>query len=136
MRDIVAGLNRPPGMQGGVDVVYDPVGGDVFDQSLRCVAPGARILLIGFASGTVPQIPANILLVKNIAVLGFYFGAYLLQNPDIARSGMAELVAMLSAGKITPMISRRYPLPDAMQALTAIADRTATGKLVITCQEA
>lgn len=136
VRDIVTGLNRPPGMQDGVDVVYDPVGGDVFDQSLRCVAPGARILLIGFASGTVPQIPANILLVKNIAVLGFYFGAYLLQNPDLARAGMAELVAMLSSGKITPMISRRYPLSDAMQALAAIADRTATGKLVITCQEA
>ncbi|PKR56494.1 NADPH:quinone oxidoreductase family protein [Thalassospira lohafexi] len=136
VRDIVAGLNRPPGMQDGVDVVYDPVGGDVFDQSLRCVAPGARILLIGFASGTVPQIPANILLVKNVAAMGFYFGAYLLQNPDIARAGMAELVAMLSAGKITPMISRRYPLSDAMQALAAIADRTATGKLVITCQDA
>jgi len=136
VRDIVAGLNRPPGMQDGVDVVYDPVGGDVFDQSLRCVAPGARILLIGFASGTVPQIPANILLVKNIAVRGFYFGAYLLQNPHLARAGMAELIEMLSAGKITPMISRRYPLPDAMQALAAIADRTATGKLVITCQDA
>lgn len=131
VREIAAGLGHPA----GVDVVYDPVGGDVFDQSLRCVAPGARILLIGFASGTVPQIPANILLVKNVSAVGFYFGAYLQQNPDTARCGMAELVAMLASGKINPMISRRYPLSGAMDALAAIADRSATGKLVIRCQE-
>ncbi|MDG4721468.1 NADPH:quinone oxidoreductase family protein [Thalassospira aquimaris] len=127
VREIAASLGKPA----GVDVVYDPVGGDVFDQSLRCVAPGARILLIGFASGTVPQIPANILLVKNVTVIGFYFGAYLEQNPDIARQGMGELLGLLATGKITPMISATYPLSDAMIALEAIRNRTATGKLVI-----
>ena len=114
-------------------MVYDPVGGDVFDQSLRCVVPGARILLIGFASGSVPQIPANILLVKNVAALGFYFGAYLEQNPEIARAGMTELLDLLSSGAISPMISATYELADAMEALSAIRDRTATGKLVIRC---
>ncbi|MBO6770137.1 MULTISPECIES: NADPH:quinone oxidoreductase family protein [unclassified Thalassospira] len=127
VREIATGLGRAA----GVDVVYDPVGGDVFDQSLRCVAPGARILLIGFASGTVPQIPANILLVKNVAAIGFYFGAYLAQNPDIARQGMGELLDLLRDGRITPMISATYPLDDAMVALDAIRNRTATGKLVI-----
>ncbi|AJD53844.1 MULTISPECIES: NADPH:quinone oxidoreductase family protein [Thalassospira] len=119
----------------GVDLVYDPVGGDVFDQSLRCVASGGRILLIGFASGSVPQIPANILLVKNVAALGFYFGAYLEQNPDIAKAGMAELLELLSSGEISPLVSATYPLINAMEALAAIRNRTATGKLVIRCRE-
>lgn len=130
VREIAASLGRPK----GVDVVYDPVGGDVFDQSLRCVAPGARMLLIGFASGTVPQIPANILLVKNVTAIGFYFGAYLEQNPDIAQQGMAELLALLRDGKIKPLISKTYPLSEAMTALDAIRDRSATGKLVIDCR--
>ena len=130
VKEICAGIGRT-----GADVVYDPVGGDVFDQSLRCVAPGARILLIGFASGSVPQIPANILLVKNVAALGFYFGAYLEQNPDIAKAGMAELLDLLSSGKISPMVSAVYSLSDAMVALEAIRNRTATGKLVIRCGE-
>lgn len=133
IRDRVREIATSPGRPAGVDVVYDPVGGDVFDQSLRCVAPGARMLLIGFASGTVPQIPANILLVKNVAAIGFYFGAFLEQNPDLARRGMAELLALLQAGKIRPMISATYSLEDAMDALDAIRNRTATGKLVIDC---
>ncbi len=130
VREIAASLGRPK----GVDVVYDPVGGDVFDQSLRCVAPGARMLLIGFASGAVPQIPANILLVKNVTAIGFYFGAYLEQNPDIAQQGMAELLALLREGKIKPLISKTYALSKAMTALDAIRDRSATGKLVIDCR--
>lgn len=129
VREIAASLGRPK----GVDVVYDPVGGDVFDQSLRCVAPGARMLLIGFASGAVPQIPANILLVKNVTAIGFYFGAYLEQNPDIAQQGMSELLALLREGKIKPLISKTYALSKAMTALDAIRDRSATGKLVIDC---
>lgn len=130
VKEICAGIGRM-----GADVVYDPVGGDVFDQSLRCLAPGARILLIGFASGLVPQIPANILLVKNVAALGFYFGAYLGQNPDIAKTGMGELLELLSSGKISPLVSAVYPLTSAMQALAAIRNRTATAKLVIRCRE-
>ncbi|MEQ8389757.1 MAG: NADPH:quinone oxidoreductase family protein [Thalassospira sp.] len=131
VREITAKLGKPA----GVDVVYDPVGGDIFDQSLRCVAPGARMLLIGFASGTVPQIPANILLVKNVTAIGFYFGAYLDQNPTIAQQGMAEILGLLREGKIRPMISAKYPLADAMDALGAIRDRSATGKLIIDCRD-
>jgi NADPH2:quinone reductase len=135
IRDRVREITTTLGQPKGADVVYDPVGGDVFDQSLRCVAPGARILLIGFASGTVPQIPANILLVKNVTVIGFYFGSYLEQNPDIAQAGMAELLERLQTGAIRPMISRVYRLEDAMEALASIRDRTATGKLVIDCRK-
>ena len=121
------------GWPGGVDVVYDPVGGDVFSQSLRCTAPGGRLLVIGFASGDIPQIPANILLVKNIAVLGFYFGAYLAQNPEIARKGMSELLDNLAAGYITPSVSQRFPLADVPRALAALRERAATRKMVVMC---
>lgn len=136
--DIVTSVREICQRQGwpaGVDVVYDPVGGDVFSQSLRCTAPGGRLLVIGFASGDIPQIPANILLVKNIAVLGFYFGAYLDQNPEIARQGMGELLDNLAAGYITPSISRCFPLADVPRAFAALRDRTATSKMVIRCRE-
>ena len=123
------------GWPAGVDVVYDPVGGDVFDQSLRCVAPGARLLVIGFASGDIPRIPANILLVKNISVLGFYLGAYLEQNPEAARAGMADLVQNLAAGYITPSVSRKFDLADAPLAFAALRDRSATHKMVVLCRK-
>lgn len=135
IRDRVREITTTLGQPKGANVVYDPVGGDVFDQSLRCVAPGARILLIGFASGTVPQIPANILLVKNVTAIGFYFGAYLEQNPDIAQQGMADLLDRLKSGAIRPMVSAVYRLEQAMDALAAIRDRTATGKLVLDCRK-
>ena len=135
IRDRVREITTTLGQPKGANVVYDPVGGDVFDQSLRCVAPGARILLIGFASGTVPQIPANILLVKNVTAIGFYFGAYLEQNPDIAQQGMADLLDRLKSGAIRPMVSAVYRLEQAMEALAAIRDRTATGKLVLDCRK-
>ncbi len=75
-----------------MNVVYDPVGGDAFDASLRAVAWGARVIIIGFASGRVPQIPANILLVKNIDVIGFYWGSYQVHKPDLLRSSFAQLL--------------------------------------------
>ncbi|MDP2699003.1 NADPH:quinone oxidoreductase family protein [Thalassospira sp.] len=134
IRDRVLEICAAQGWKRGVDVVYDPVGGDVFAQSLRCVAPGARLLVIGFASGDVPQIPANILLVKNISVLGFYFGAWLDQNPDQAQEAMGGLLAHLAAKDISPVISKIYDLADANAALDALRMRTATGKLVIDCR--
>ncbi|OSQ43885.1 NADPH:quinone oxidoreductase family protein [Thalassospira sp. MCCC 1A01428] len=133
--DTVKDICQRHGWKAGVNVVYDPVGGDVFNQSLRCVAPGARLLVIGFASGDVPQIPANILLVKNIAVLGFYFGAYLDQNPEIARDGMSELLHNLAVGHITPSVSRQFALDDVSQAFSALRDRSATSKMVVLCRE-
>lgn len=116
----------------GADVVYDPVGGTVFDASLRSVAPDGRILLIGFASGEVPQIPANILLVKNVTVIGYWWGAYRKLAPERLRASLAECVAWWAEGKLKPHVSRTLPLAEASQALDLLKTRAATGKVVLT----
>jgi NADPH2:quinone reductase len=116
----------------GVDVVYDPVGGTAFEASLRCTRPGGRILIVGFASGTVPQIPANVLLVKNLTAIGYYWGAHRTQAPESMARSFAQLLDWLAAGKIHPHVSRTYPLAEAAAALTALRARESTGKLVLT----
>ncbi|MEE4376523.1 MAG: NADPH:quinone oxidoreductase family protein [Candidatus Competibacteraceae bacterium] len=117
---------------GGADVVYDPVGGDAFDASLRCINWEGRILAIGFASGKVPQPPANILLVKNCAVIGLYWGAYLWRNPPIMQNSLSELLSWHAQGKLKPHVSRTYPLEQAQEALADLLARRSTGKLVLT----
>ncbi|OAN54627.1 zinc-binding dehydrogenase [Paramagnetospirillum marisnigri] len=116
----------------GADVIYDPVGGSVFDASLRSIAPDGRILIIGFASGTVPQIPANILLVKNVTVIGYYWGAYRKLAPDLVRSSMAEALDWWAAGKLKPHVSKVLPLDQAVTAIEMLKGRAATGKIVLT----
>ncbi|MCR6632659.1 MAG: NADPH:quinone oxidoreductase family protein [Magnetospirillum sp.] len=116
----------------GADVVYDPVGGAVFDASLRAVAPDGRILVIGFASGTVPQIPANILLVKNVTVIGYWWGAYRKLNPALVQSSLAECVGWWAEGKLKPHVSQTLPLEQASAALDLLKSRAATGKVVLT----
>lgn len=115
----------------GVDVVYDPVGGDIFLDSLRCTAPDGRLLVIGFACGTVPQIPANLLLVKNLSVLGVYWGAYRTLAPDRLRTSFDQLCRWYEAGALRPHISHTFPLADAAQALRALKQRKVTGKAVL-----
>lgn len=116
----------------GADVVYDPVGGDVFDASLRAVAPDGRILVIGFASGTVPQIPANHLLVKNVTVIGYWWGAYRKINPMLVRDSMAAALDLWAAGKLRPHVSHTLPMDQAEQAIGLLKSRAATGKVVLT----
>lgn len=116
----------------GADVIYDPVGGAVFDASLRSVAPDGRILVIGFASGTVPQIPANILLVKNVTVIGYWWGAYRKLNPVLLRDSLAECVQWWADGKLHPHVSQTLPLAQAADALALLKSRAATGKVVLT----
>lgn len=116
----------------GADVIYDPVGGAVFDASLRCIAADGRILVIGFASGTVPQIPANHLLVKNATVIGYWWGAYRKLNPLLVRQSMAEALDMWAAGKLHPHIGATLPLAQADAAIGMLKSRTATGKVVLT----
>ncbi len=94
----------------GADVVYDPVGGAVFDASLRAIAWEGRIVIIGFASGQVPQIPANLLLVKNASVVGFYWGSYRKHDPERLRDGFKELFAWHREGRIRPHVSQTLPL--------------------------
>jgi NADPH2:quinone reductase len=124
IREIVKSL-------GGADVVYDPIGGDQFKAALRACNPEARILPLGFASGEVPQIPANILLVKNLTVMGFYWGGYTRVNPRVLTDSFATLIEWYEAGKIKPHISATYALEDANEALELLRTRKATGKVVV-----
>src|SRR5471032_2986867 len=123
----------------GVDRVYDPVGGDVFAQSLRCMAVEGRICPIGFAGGTIPQIPANILLVKSIAVMGFNYGYYVGWSPHDARFEEADRVLALmdlikgwcEAGLCRPHVDRTYRLDEAADAMRALLERKVTGRVAI-----
>jgi NADPH2:quinone reductase len=115
----------------GADVVYDPVGGDIFDASLRAVAWNARLVVIGFAAGTVQQIPANILLVKNVDVLGFYWGSYRTQAPALMAEGFAALAQMAASGMLHPHVSMTLPLGDWRQGFEALLERRSTGKIVL-----
>ncbi len=116
---------------GGVDVVYDPVGGDQFKAAMRACRPEARILSIGFASGEVPQIPANHLLVKNLSVMGLYWGGYLDFRPEVVTDSLAMLFQWYEAGRITPHISHILPLERAPEALDLLRARKSTGKVVV-----
>ncbi|WP_375255039.1 NADPH:quinone oxidoreductase family protein [Yoonia sp.] len=116
---------------GGADVVYDPVGGAAFKAALRACNREARAIVIGFASGDVPQIPANILLVKNITVIGFYWGGYLKFNPTALTDSLAELMEWHAQGRLKPHISQVLRLPDAAKALALLRDRKSTGKVVV-----
>ncbi|MHA7850146.1 NADPH:quinone oxidoreductase family protein [Roseovarius sp.] len=117
---------------GGVDVVYDPVGGDQFDAAFRATNPEGRILSIGFASGTVPQIKANHLLVKNLSVIGLYWGGYLKFRPSVVTDSLTTLMGWYEAGRIKPHVSHVLPLDQAAEALELLRSRTSTGKVVVT----
>lgn len=116
---------------GGADVVYDPVGGAQWKAALRAANPEARLLPIGFASGEVPQIPANILLVKNLTVIGLYWGGYYKFRPALLAESFRQLVAWYEAGTIRPHVSHRLPLSEANAALDLLRRREATGKVVL-----
>jgi len=124
--------DRVKELVGGVDVVFDPVGGDAFKQSLRCINPEGRILVIGFASGEVPQIPANILLVKNVDVIGFYWGAYAGLDKAAFRQSMETLLRLYEDGRLTPHIGGRFPFSAAGEAFDLLKSRKAAGKVVLT----
>ncbi len=117
---------------GGADVVYDAVGGPGFMAALRATRPGGRILAIGFASGEVPQVPANLLLVKNLSVIGFYWGGYLGFAPAKLTASMSELMGWFAAGRLAPHLGAVLPLERAAEGLELLRSRRSTGKVVIT----
>ncbi|MDX8348133.1 NADPH:quinone oxidoreductase family protein [Cognatiyoonia sp. IB215446] len=117
---------------GGAAVVYDPVGGDAFKAALGACNREARVIVIGFASGDVPQIPANILLVKNITVIGFYWGGYLKFNAATLTDSLSELMQWYADGRLKPHISHVIPLDQAAEALELMRTRKSTGKVVVT----
>ena len=116
---------------GGADVLYDPVGGEHFKAGLRAANRGARLIPLGFASGEVPQIPANILLVKNLTVLGFFWGGYVALDPRPVARSIEALMAWYCEGKLRPHIGEVVPLPEANRALTLLRQRKAVGKIVV-----
>jgi len=107
----------------GVDVVFDPVGGDAFDQALRAVNWEARMLVIGFAGGRIQAVPANLILVKNISVIGVVWGAQAERAPVLISSYLSELLSWWEAGKLKPVIAKVFPLARASDALTALLSR-------------
>ena len=116
---------------GGADVVYDAVGGDGFTAAMRATNPGGRILVIGFASGDVPQIPANHLLVKNIDAIGFYWGGYLKWAPERLAASLSDCMAMYSKGQVKPHIGATRPLDQAAEAYDLLRERKVAGKVVV-----
>lgn len=128
VRDITGGQ--------GADVIYDPVGGDAFKTALRTIAWEGRLLVIGFASGEVPQAAANYLLVKNASVVGVYWGAYRQHDPALIRDSFATLAGWFADGTLVkPHISHRLPLDAAVDALRLLTTRQSTGKVVLTLDE-
>lgn len=117
---------------GGADVVYDAVGGDLFQDAVRATNPQGRILVIGFASGDMPRIAPNHLLVKNIDVIGFYWGGYMRFAPETLTRSLVELMEMYGDGAIRPHIGATRPLPAFAEALELMRSRAVAGKIVVT----
>ncbi|MBO9465051.1 NADPH:quinone oxidoreductase family protein [Tropicibacter sp. R15_0] len=116
---------------GGADVVYDPVGGDQFEAAFRACNPEARLIPIGFASGDVPQIKANHLLVKNLSVHGLYWGGYLFFRPEVLTKSLEQLIAWHGEGKLKPHVSHVLPMEQAGEGMELLRSRKSTGKVVI-----
>ena len=115
----------------GADVVYDPVGGDAARAALRCLNYEGRIIILGFASGDIPQIPSNYLLVKNISAVGYTFSAYRFEKPEVMRHTLDELCRWYAEGRLKPQISFTFPLAETSAALKTLLARKSTGKVVI-----
>lgn len=116
----------------GVDLVLDPVGAPVFDDSVRCLAPEGRIVVVGFAGGGIPEVRVNRLLLRNVAVVGAGLGAFTDLRPDAARTIGAAVDALVRDGHVRPLVSARLPLADAAAALRLLERRQALGKVVLT----
>ncbi len=116
----------------GADVIYDAVGGDLFEQSLRSINWDGRLLVVGFASGTIPQAKANLVLLKGCAIVGVFWGAFTAREPAVNRQNFAQLFRWHDEGKLKPHISHRFPLARAADALAAIVNRQVVGKAILT----
>ena len=116
----------------GADVIYDPVGGDVFETSLRCVNWNGRILVVGFASGTIPAAKANLVLLKGCAVVGVFWGAFVTREPAQNKANFDQLFAWYEAGRLGPIVSDTMPLDRAAEAMRKLERREVVGKIVLT----
>ncbi|MEV3987556.1 NADPH:quinone oxidoreductase family protein [Streptomyces sp. NPDC049837] len=128
--DIVAAVKEATGGR-GADVIYDPVGGDAYAKSAKCVAFEGRILVVGFASGDIPAPALNHALVKNYSILGLHWGLYNQKDPEAVRRCHDTLTGYAAKGLIKPLISDRVAFEDAAAAVQRVADGTTTGRLVV-----
>ncbi|PVC78379.1 NADPH:quinone oxidoreductase family protein [Streptomyces sp. CS131] len=128
--DIVAAVKEATGGR-GADVVYDPVGGDAYTKSTKCIAFEGRILLIGFASGVIPTPALNHALVKNYSVVGLHWGLYNTKDPAAVRACHEELTKLAEQGTVKPLISERVAMADAARAVQRVAEGTSTGRIVV-----
>ena len=116
----------------GADVIYDPVGGDIFDLSTKCIAPDGRLLVVGFASGRIPSLAANRLLLKNFSAVGVFWGRHADEHPEYSQQAHDKLTDLFLQGKLDPPVDRTFPLERAPEALEEISGRRVLGKIVLT----
>ena len=119
----------------GADVIYDPVGGDAFDQSMRCINWEGRLLVIGFASGRIAQLPTNLTLLKGCSVVGVFWGEFARRTPAKNRANFQTMLNMVEKGEIKPHVSMHFPLEKGADAMKALLSRKSTGKIIITVKE-
>jgi len=115
----------------GADVIYDPVGGDLFDQAIRAIAWNGRLLVVGFASGRIPELPVNLALLKGAAVVGVFWGSFAQRQPQDNAANFQQLFGWFAEGKLRPLVSQVYPLSNAAQAINDLGQRKAVGKVVV-----
>lgn len=115
----------------GADVIYDPVGGDLFDEAIRAIAWNGRLLVVGFASGRIPDLPVNLTLLKGAAVVGVFWGSFAQRQPQDNAANFKQLFAWHAEGKLKPLVSQVFPLQQAAEAINALGQRKAVGKVVV-----
>jgi len=115
----------------GADVIYDPVGGDLFDQATRCINWNGRLLVVGFASGRIPQLPANLALLKGSSIVGVFYGRFNQVQPEDSAQNMAELFDLYSSGKLRPQVYKTFPLEQTAAAMNCLKNREVMGKVIV-----
>ncbi|MFD7243250.1 zinc-binding dehydrogenase, partial [Streptomyces massasporeus] len=133
--DVVAAVKEATGGR-GADVIYDPVGGEAYTQSTKVVAFEGRIVVVGFASGTIPSPGLNHALVKNYSILGLHWGLYNTKNPKLVQHCHEQLTELAARGAIKPLVSERVPLGGAAAAVQKVADGLTTGRIAVVPEEA
>lgn len=115
----------------GADVIYDPVGGDLFDQCMRCIGWYGRVLVIGFAAGDIPRVPINLILLKSCQLVGVFYGAWSARSPAEAEANFREILKLYEQGQIKPFIGREYSMAEYAPAMRCLMERQAIGKVVV-----
>lgn len=116
----------------GADVIYDPVGGDLFDQCMRAINWNGRVLVVGFTGGYIPKVPINLILLKGCQVVGVFYGSFTAREAALNAQNFEEILDLFKAGKINPLVGAEYPLEQYAEALRCLSERRATGKVVVT----